>query len=61
MAAEISCPVCGNNGWTESERPLVLRELNPEVLRGGGVVATAHFCTRCGYVRLHRKQPDMAS
>ncbi len=54
MAAEISCPICGGLAWEEGKWPLALREQNPEILRGGGVIVNSYFYLDCGYVRLHR-------
>jgi hypothetical protein len=48
------CPVCGDEAWEEAPQRFVLRESNPQILRGGGIEVTGSFCARCGFVRLHR-------
>ena len=48
------CPICGGSAWTEPEHEISLREVNPRVIRGGGLQVHAFVCTACGFVRLHR-------
>lgn len=49
-----ACPVCENADWEEVAQQFVLRESDPRFIHGGGMDVTAFFCTRCGFVRLHR-------
>jgi predicted nucleic-acid-binding Zn-ribbon protein len=49
-----SCPLCGNAEWEEAQQQFVLREADPRIIHGGGTDVSAFFCTRCGFVRLHR-------
>lgn len=57
MASETpACPICGHTEWDEDREPYALRQADPRILQGGGVVVTAYFCARCDYIRLHRKR-----
>ncbi len=53
-AAGAVCPICGRFEWTEPEHEISLREVNPRIIRGGGLQVHAFVCTGCGFVRLHR-------
>ena len=52
--ADAPCPICGSSDWTEPEHEISLREVNPRVIRGGGLQVHAFVCAACGFVRLHR-------
>ena len=56
--AEPPCPVCGNTEWEAGPDAFSLRRGDPRYIRGGGTAVLAFFCTRCEFVRLHRKPDD---
>jgi len=55
------CPICGNTEWEEGAKKLILRKIDPRIVRGGGTPAKAYFCTSCEFIRLHRAPDDPSS
>ncbi len=50
--------MCGNTEWETGPEQFSLRRGDPRFVRGGGTAVLAFFCTRCDFVRLHRKHDE---